>query len=241
MNKSFNESFENNFDLPYLADYSSVVTRPQFDYVESVFREHEEKLIELIDYYKEGYIFGCIAWFTSFPILKALSSCKNVQIIVQKEDFLRPDINSGNGDYWKKELQRLYSSIICTTERHSMLSPIRELSVCSDPTVQGIRCVGNYNHERNPAFPRMHHKFMVFCRKNSDFETPYSPIAAWTGSFNFTKNATQSYENNLLLVDRSGENAIIKSYLQEHHSLFVISESLNWETVWWQNEYRFGT
>jgi hypothetical protein len=241
MKQEFNESFPGNYDLPYIANCSKRVNKPSFDLAESVFRDQENRLIEIINEYKEGYIFGCVAWLTSFPILKALSNCKNVQVIVQKEDFLRPDSNTKDKDAWKIQLQKMYNSVTCSKERHSMRLPIRELSVCSDPTVDGIRCVGNYNHDRNPAFPRMHNKFMVFCRSNNDFNNPYLPIAVWTGSFNFTKNATNSYENNLYLVDESGENEIISSYMEEHHLLFCISEPLNWATEWWQNEYRFGT
>lgn len=243
MIKSFNESFQGNFDLPYIADNSAQIESAQFDSVEAIFRDQEERLVQIIDHYKTGFIFGCIAWLTSIPVLKALAKCHNVQFLVQKEDFLRPDTNDKiDSDRWKEQLRTLYSNVSCSVERHSMMRPISELSVCSDPTVDGVRCVGNYHHERKPASARMHNKFIVFCRSQpGGDESPYQPEAIWTGSFNVTKNATMSYENVLFLVDKSGQNEVIKAYLQEHHLLFTISEPLDWTTEWWQGEYRFGT
>lgn len=222
-----------------LKDFSQKVTSPSFDTVEVLFRDQEKRLLELIKQYENGAIFGCIAWLTSTPILKTLAKCENVQIVVQKEDFLRPDLGIQNADEWKKNLAALYKNVTCSLERHLMREPIGNLSVASDPTVDGIRCVGNHNFDKRPAFPRAHHKFLVFCEVDKNGN--YTPTALWTGSFNLTFNATQSFENVLLFTDKSGTNEIINAFLNEHHQVFALSEKLNWESNWVAPEFRIGT
>lgn len=219
-----------------LENYSIKLSKPQFDEVEVVLRNLEETLIKKIEQFKEGAIFGCVAWLTSKPILKALKKCKNVQIIVQKEDFLRPDLDIKNN--WKEELRRLYNEVQCDMIRYDFREPIKNLSVCNDPTVQGIRCVGNHNSDKKSSSPRAHHKFLVFCKL---LEEEYVPITLWTGSYNLTKNATFSFENALVLTDKSGKNEVLEAYLNEHHQIFALSEELNWENKWIEPQYRIGT
>ncbi|MBL7970855.1 MAG: hypothetical protein JNL03_04970, partial [Prolixibacteraceae bacterium] len=162
-------------DYESLKDYSAVIHEPHFDSVEVILKNLEPRLIDTIKKFEKGAIFGCIAWLTSTPILKALSKCDNVQIVVQKEDFLRPDIDSPNQKTWKASLRKLYDGLKCNLERHQFREPMGNLSVCGDPTVDSIRCVGNHNSDKNSAFPRAHHKFLVFCELNSQDE--YIPVA----------------------------------------------------------------
>lgn len=225
-----------------LKNHSIELQNPHFDTVEVVFKDQESRLLTKIKEFEKGAIFGCVAWLTSAPILKALAKCQNVQVIVQKEDFLRPDIEVKNIDKWKSELLRLYQDVKCDAVRHQFRAPMRDLSVCGDPTVDGIRCVGNHNAEKSSAFPRAHHKFLVFCNvveTDDDFE--YTPVALWTGSFNMTKNASQSFENVLYFTDFSGKNQVINAFLNEHHQIYALSEPLNWRSVWSAPEYRIGT
>ena len=220
------------------ADFSATVSDSHFDNVEVVFKNIEERLSNVIQEFQEGIIFGCVAWLTSKPILKALSKCRNVQILVQKEDFLRPDLGAGEDCSWKKELRQLYGELQFSFSRNQCLAPIRSLSVCNDQRVDSIRCIGNHNSEKKPVFPRAHHKFLVFCKLNK--HRKYIPVKLWTGSFNITYNATQSFENVLLLSDKGGKNKILNAYLKEHHHLFTLSESLEWEKDWVSPEFRIG-
>jgi len=225
-----------------LENYSTKLSSPHFDTAEVIFRNQELRLLEIIKDFENGAIFGCVAWLTSTPILQALGKCKNVQILVQKEDFLRPDLEIKSIDKWKKELWQLYNNITCEIERHLFRPPMGNLSFASDPTVNGIRCVGNHNFEKKPAFPRAHHKFLVFCNViESEGSIEYLPIGLWTGSFNFTKNATNSFENVIYFTDESGNNEIINAFLKEHHQIFALSEPLNWEEDWTTPEFRIGT
>ena len=58
------------------------------------FRNLEDNLIKHIS--EAQVVVGSIAWLTNERILKAMKSCKHVSIVVQKEDFLRPDTNMTN-------------------------------------------------------------------------------------------------------------------------------------------------
>ena len=72
------------------------------------FRNLDKHLITHIK--KADLIVGCVAWLTHQGILQALANTpKGVSIIVQKEDFLRPDLRS-NGN-WRNELRRRYSKL----------------------------------------------------------------------------------------------------------------------------------
>ena len=233
-----------------LSDNSVNVGHIYFDKVETHFKNLENALIKKIIENSKGFIFGSVAWLTSENIINALAKCENVQILIQKEDFLRPDF----GDTIKekerrKKYRELYSRLNFLHDKFDCHSPICDLSVCGDPSIEPIRCIGNYNSEQKRAMPRAHNKFLVFCKKikessektRNEREEIYKPTGVWTGSFNFTQNAERSFENGIYLEDNSGMNAIIISFLKEHHQIFALSESLDWESEWSEPEYRIGT
>lgn len=91
------------------------------------------------------------------------------------------------------------------------------------------------NNAKAAAFPRMHNKFIIFAKKDIDYEDPesgsrmkISPYAVWTGSFNITKNAGMSFENALYITDMT----IVNAYYQEFAQITALSESLNWFKDW---------
>jgi hypothetical protein len=209
--------------------------------IQVYFRNLETHLTRHIN--QADAIFGCIAWLTSEPILAALTRKSVVSIVIQKEDFLRPDLGAqGN---WKNWLRRKYQSLRCDIDRHSFDNVISRLSVCSDPTLDPIRCVGSYNRDRVPAFPRMHNKFMIFAKLSPSLDvdetylgaTNINPYAVWTGSFNLTKNAGKSLENALFIT----EPEVVQAYYLEFGQIVAISEPLNWEVDWVEPEWRVGT
>ncbi len=207
------------------------------------FRNIESQLIKHID--EADYIVGCVAWLTSFPILKALSKKSGVSIIVQKEDFLRPDVNPSQ--QWKLNLRKAYDALPIGISRQDDIfdsTALPDMSTSCDPDITPIRCVGNHNSAKSPAFPRAHHKFIVFCKKDLTIATwlrtdwpSFEPYAVWTGSFNFTKNAGQSLENAVVLQDRK----IVNAYFQEYAQIAAVSEPLDWESAWVAPEWRIGT
>jgi hypothetical protein len=203
------------------------------------FRNLEQHLAAQIRQAK--MVVGCVAWLTSDTILRTLAAVpEGVSLVVQKEDFLRPDIGArGN---WKVGLRRLYDALKRPPERHKFGGLAGSLSVCSDPTIQPVRCIGNHNRNKKPAFPRMHNKFLIFCdvhKRGTDLDHRFEvkPYAVWTGSFNLTKNATMSLENALVLTDPG----IVRAYFGEWEQLLALSEHLDWGSDWCEPEWRVGT
>lgn len=206
------------------------------------FRNQKQELIDTMSRYR--LVVGCVAWLTDFDILKGLSKVENVAIVVQKEDFLRPDLHSKS--VWKSSLRNAYSRLKCDLNRYD-INGLSHLSVACDPTIEPVRCVGNHNSDKKPAFPRMHNKFLVFCDVIDGtqainigdvwIQPVIRPEAVWTGSFNLTYNATCSLENSILI-----ENSYIPSaYFNEFCQIFSISEQLNWTSKWCEPELRIGS
>lgn len=201
------------------------------------FRDLEEALIANIR--KARVVIGCVAWLTSRPILNALALVPGgVSIVVQKEDFLRPDLDAtGNTS---RPLSVLYNKLPETSGRYSFPGLVSSLSYCTDSTIAPVRCVGNHNREKSSSFPRMHNKFVLFCNvkeAEGDGFSEITPYAVWTGSFNFSKNATFSFENAVVLTDE----AIVQSYYREWGQILALSEPLNWEDPWCAPEWRIGS
>ncbi len=115
------------------------------------------------------------------------------------------------------------------------------MSIASDPSIEAVRCVGNHNRDKKPAFPRMHNKFLVFAKVSPGSDEHESetiePYAVWTGSFNFTKNATKSLENALYITEPS----IVKAFFDEYGQIAAVSEPLDWTSDWAEPEWRIGT
>ena len=191
--------------------------------IQVYFRNLETHLIKHIE--QADAILGCIAWLTSGSILDVLATKEVVSLVVQKEDFLRPDMGAKSN--WKNWLKSKYSALNCKIERYNFIDNIiSRLSVCSDPTLDPIRCVGNCNQDKVPAFPRMHNKFIIFAKllnvsededeENSDF-IKVVPYAVWTGSFNLTKNAGRSLENALFIKDPE----VVRAYYEEYGQIDI--------------------
>jgi hypothetical protein len=223
-------------DIPF-EDYR--VMQASGDGICVYFRDLESQLIDRIR--QAECIIGCVAWLTNERILRALATVPyGVALVIQKEDFLRPDLASH--PHWAAHLRTLYNMLPGGLQRDYSTTILHGMSVCSDPTIDAVRCVGNYNQDKQPAFPRMHHKFLVFSRLRevSDPSSDYNvmePYAVWTGSFNFTANSSHSLENAIYLPIPS----IALAYLQEWAQITAISEPLDWRSAWVSPEWRLGT
>jgi phosphatidylserine/phosphatidylglycerophosphate/cardiolipin synthase-like enzyme len=194
-------------------------------HIRPVFRNIESELIEQIN--KHDFIVGCVAWLTSVPILEALQS-KKVQFIVQQEDWLRPDSSE-----WSLAKQRsLYKSL------SGIENYLADASWCCCFDIQPIRLSGKpKNKQRSNA--RMHHKFVLFGKKirSEDPEacnTPYFNLV-WTGSYNFTANATKSLENGLFIKSKD----VVDAYFQEWRQ--VLLSSFRIEDRWWGESYGWSS
>lgn len=221
-------------DLP-LGDFGTISGK-----VEVVFRDIKQNLIEKI--LSAECVFGCVAWLTDKDILRALANSPNVALVVQKEDFLRPDTKQFSGVN-KKALRAHYDALTCSFERPHFAGVLRDVSTSLDPTMDSIRCLGNVNREKSPAHPRMHNKFLIFCESRTvepvdNYEsTTITPKSVWTGSFNFSDTATKSFENAVHISDLD----IANSFFGEWQQIYALSEPLDWEQHYMQPEWIIGT
>jgi hypothetical protein len=210
--------------------------------VDVLFDKLEDALIAEIE--RWPVVVGCMAWMTNGGILRALATRGAVSMIVNKEDFLRPD----KGNWSERRIKEMYAAIP-GINRYVVG---RAYSFACDPVTAAVRCIG-IRDERKNVPPRMHHKFMVFCDAEAketirvdqpgaeafefDDGGKATPRAVWTGSFNATFNGTQSLENAVIL--RGFDYAY--PFFCEWAALLGISEPLNWESPYVAPEYRIGT
>lgn len=203
--------------------------------VELYFRDIEDTIVRKIMSYP--IVLGCVAWLTNEKILKALATRELVQIIVQKEDFLRPD-----SDNWtSQKLNKLYNDLpkglaIPThfgNKTNTILDGVYKYHGDGE-FLDAIRWAGEFNVDQKTAFPRMHNKFLVFCdsleelysEEEDDLIPTLKPLAVWTGSFNMTYNSTNSLENGLFLRDKN----IVLAYYRQWAEIVGISDMLDWST-----------
>lgn len=221
--RNLNDSlYETDDGYKPFVDGWSVATQCEFVNTKArvVFRQIEETLTELIE--KSDYVVGCVAWLTNTPILEALSQCSGCQFVVQTEDWLRPD----SGDYTLAR-QRDLIRALPALENYSLP---RVPSVCSLFELDPIRLSGiPRNDSRNQ--PRMHHKFAIFgnrkphTEESGCWDIEYHTV--FTGSFNWTRNATMSLENGLILKGRE----IVDAYCREYFQILLTSRKI--EQEWW--------
>lgn len=126
------------------------------------------------------------------------------------------------------------------------------LSSCCNPVTrwEGIRCLGDCrDNSEKQGNAKMHDKFLIFCKRDIRFETiidenlmkkglsesrceveieipVLEPLAIWTGSFNLTNNAVNSFENALYITN----SEVVYAYYDEWCQLLALSESLNWKS-----------
>jgi phosphatidylserine/phosphatidylglycerophosphate/cardiolipin synthase-like enzyme len=206
--------------------------------VESHFKNLDSIVISRIS--EADAVVGCVAWLTNRNILDALANVDSgVSIVVQKEDFLRPDYSHESS--YKERLRQQYERLRpvnpsweCQIEKRAL-----DLGEVSPGYVDiSIRCVGHLKESNAFAMPRMHHKFLVFCEsidKHEDFWN-LKPYAVWTGSFNMTDNATKSNENGIFIKNQK----IAKSYFMEWFDMLMISEGLDWSSEYAAPDIQFN-
>lgn len=203
----------------------------------------ENALVHLIK--NTDFVLCCFAWLTNYRVLDAMAELPHgCQVVVQKEDFLRPD--TGHTIRSNRTLRSKYETLRCGFFRGELPSIASSLSTFSDDGVEAVRCAGVSNKDRRIAAPRMHHKFAVFCDCVSsehafggmrEVRTSIVPRSVWTGSFNPTSNGTRSRENAVHIKSESAA----KFFVEEWAKVFAVSEPLDWSSEWSQPEWRIGT
>lgn len=146
------------------------------------FRDHAKHLCYLIA--KTVYVHGCVAWLSDVQVLLALQNAK-VQLLLQKEDFLRADRRDED---WKTWLSEVYAD----------LTP-------PESDVDAVRCVGMVR-DRERTRGIMHNKFMVFS------DSKRTPYAVWTGSYNPSYFSNNSLENSLVIYSQKIAEAYLQEF-----------------------------
>lgn len=220
---NLNESlYETDEGFKTFVDGWSVTAPSEFASTEArvVFRQIEETIVSLIR--KSDFVVGCVAWLTNTAILEVLSQCRGCQFVVQTEDWLRPD----SGDYTLARQRELIRALPALDNYSLPITP----SLCALFDVDPIRLSGvPKNNLRNQ--PRMHHKFAIFGNyitqptEQSPWHICYHTV--FTGSFNWTRNATMSLENGVILKG----SEILDAYCWEYFQVLLASRKI--EQEWW--------
>lgn len=190
------------------------------------FRSIEDALLHHIE--AADIVVGCVAWLSSKRVLRHLARKHSVALVVQKEDFLRPDSGQPRARV-RTDLRPLYNALPSRLQRLEYPDLVGSLSVCGDPTMDPVRCLGPHNVDRRFAIPSAHHKFAVFCHlAGATGERTIEPYEVWTGSYNWTSNAARSMENAVVLTD----SAIVRAFYKEWEQAYAVSEPLDWDAPW---------
>jgi hypothetical protein len=206
------------------------------------FQDITDRLVDHIN--QAQIVLGCVAWLTNPHILSALAAKDAVQIIVQKEDFLRPDYPEENSKPWDRmhNIRKLYYYLPHNLSHESFIGTVmHRMSNSWNTTIEAVRCVGYQKDKDTSTLPRMHHKFVLFCKYgekivdeySGDYQRPIVPYAVWTGSFNFTNNSIRSLENAIYTENKD----VVRGYFDEYIHVLSISEPLNWSSEWCAPEW----
>ena len=216
--------------------------------IEVIFRDHRARLLRLFEEAQaDGLVcVGAVAWLTEPTVLDFMRTVPT-SVVVQKEDFLRPDsAEIDNREDWKDQLRALYEAV-ARSDRHCDLfirqnfpDPLGSQSLLGDQGIAGVRCVGfrNDRSANGVRQPLMHNKFLVFV-KPRDFpgnqdggdeqpEPLWEPRMVWTGSCNLSRQSHRSRENTVIIRDP----VIASAYMHEWADLMSLSEPLDWDTEW---------
>lgn len=206
-----------NYSLDEPRDHSACSTDGKVDVY---FRNLKNNLIEKIN--DADVVFGCVSWITDLDIIRALQK-KTVMLVIQKERYLKPQADEYKSS---KNLREEYKKLHCSIELQSIGNQIGENMYYFFDPADPIVCVGEIKKEDGFSHPLMHNKFLVFAKWCKDIPTKTKEYAVWTGSFNFSKNASQSFENALYLIDPE----IVNAYFQEFGQIWLLSEPVVWNS-----------
>lgn len=223
----FKKDFYDEIDLENIENFNELI---HTDYshrsgnITVHFRGIKEKLLSEIK--ESEIILGAVAWLTDHDILEEISK-KPCQILLQKEDFLRPDMEVSLSNGSKLKLKKAYDEISFDYTSMNFSNKIMELSYDDIFDIEPVRCFGYLTDKYRHCSPKMHNKFLIF----AEFDIDSKKIKAkkvWSGSANLTVISMHSLENAILIEDE----IIATQYLKEYEYIYYLSESLNWDSTW---------
>jgi|SRR5215831_1926616 len=161
------------------------------------FRDIKKHLIRHIE--AARYVVGCAAWLTDFDTLDALARRNGVAIVVHKRESYG---SNGSVPYIREKYARLPRAA---------------------PGCDALRCLGGTEsgglwRSTDTVKPWMHNKFLLF---SNDLNKPYG---VWTGSYNFTRNSCNSFENAVYFTDPQA----VEAYTNEWKLIWTLAQPLVW-------------
>ena len=240
--------------LPEPHDYSCVSGD-----VAVIFGGHQQRLLQIIEEARQDGLVctGAVAWLTDPEILGALATIPS-SLVVQKEDFLRPDLEGGDTlEGWRDRLRDLYAAIYQSGELHALFQrqnfppPLGNMSLLGDPGIAGVRCFGPRNDRKNSKERNslMHNKFLVFSdlclltepgdggKREPREHVLWDARIVWTGSANLSRLAPRSRENCLVIR----KPLIAFAYLHEWAQIMALSDPLDWDSDRVDPQWHEGT
>lgn len=194
------------------------------------------ELVAMIKRYgRTSIILGCIAWISGGEIIEALSQCKGVSLIVNREDFSKYGVGSTGKKYAKiPRIGQPFSQAFAHIPSDlSSLEPKRKNGKSS---YTSVRAFGNPSmsvgsNANNGKSGLEHCKYMIFFESrpmllagggdNGEdiYEYKDYPAAVWTGSMNMTKNSESHHENTVLIES----DKIAMAYYKDFSKTFMVS------------------
>ena len=190
--------------------------------VEVVFRNLKTRLIQCIE--AADMVIGAAAWITDLDILRALAQRPSL-LVIQKEDFLRPDLESRLSATEREKLQNAYAAFQRFDGSRVTVGPFSQGVGDDFKNLDPILCFGYFKEGEMFRTPKMHNKFLTFLREK---DRSFHPYQVWTGSYNFTKMSEWSLENAVILSDKE----IANQYAAEAQIIYLRGEKLNWSQEW---------
>jgi|TARA_R110002126_G_scaffold5189_2_gene26976 hypothetical protein len=221
------KSSYNEIDLENIANFNELIgTNHSFKDgdVSVYFRGLKDRLISEIN--NSEMVLGAVAWLTDYDLLEAMSK-KPCQIVLQKEDFLRPDMEVILSRSSKLKLREAYNNLSFEYTSVSFSNKIFELSYDEIFDIEPVRCFGLLTEKMKHCSPKMHNKFLIFCEFDTN-TNKIKPKKVWSGSANLTEMSMYSLENAILIDNET----IALQYLKEYEYIYYLSESLNWDSTW---------
>lgn len=185
--------------------------------VECHFRNLQQVLLSEIE--KADIVLGCVAWISDPLILESLTRRSTALILDSKVNRMGKKLTDLYSQLQHTDKQPIYDMLVsgfgsekylCYTDLDN--KPVPKAYVEDWNFESGLYAVDGF-------YRYMHHKFLVMIKYDSVCHTcgrkKYTPTV-WTGSFNFTKNASKGLENAVVIRD----NRISASYLCEFLEIY---------------------
>jgi hypothetical protein len=198
-----------------------------------ILADHEDALLRWLAHFPA--VVGCVAWLTNYRILCALAPKTFCSIVMQKEDWLRPDYD---GQHPARQNPSLYLGENTLTRYD--FSGLSGLSFATSPQLDRFRVLGFADPKNRPV---MHHKFLVggrlrepSQRGGEDIVDSFIPQSVWAGSWNMTRGSTRNLDSAIVLGA-----GVARVYYQEWLDVIAHSEPLNFQARYSEPEWRVGS